>query len=316
MHAHTHHHHSEPGQSETGIRVLMLALFATAGFAVVELIAGWRFGSLALMSDSGHMFSDAAALGVAALAVWIARRPAGARHSYGFSRAEIVAAFVNGLALLIVVVLIFVESVRRLLDPPPVAGLGVAVVALLGLIINLAVVYLLGRGERSLNMRAATLHVLGDLIGSVAALTAGAVVYFTDWRPIDPLLSIVIGVLILASTIRLLRDAVHILMEGVPSEIRLAEVGHALAGLEGVRSVHDLHIWSIDSGQSALSAHVDIANLRRWPMILEAARRLVRERYGIGHVTLQPEALGGINAERRAVVRIVAQGDAAGKSAE
>lgn len=314
MHSHRHDH-VEFGHAKSAIRVLSIALLITIGFAFVELVAGWRFGSLALMSDAGHMFSDAAALGIAAVAAWIARRPVGARHSYGFSRAEIIAAFVNGLALLLVVVLIFVESARRLLDPPPVAGLGVAIVAFIGLLINLGVIYLLGRGEDNLNTRAATLHVLGDLIGSVAALTAGAVVYFTGWRPIDPLLSIVIALLILASTLRLLREALHILMEGVPSGIGLAEVGTALAKLDGVRSVHDLHVWSIASGQIALSAHVEIEDLARWPLILESARHLVRERFGIVHVTLQPEAVGGINAQRQAVVRIVPKEDAGGEGA-
>ena len=200
---------------------------------------------------------------------------------------------------------IFVEAVRRLQNPAPVSGAGVMVVAALGLLVNLGVLYLLGHGERNLNTRAATLHVLGDLIGSVAALTAGAVIYVTGWKPIDPLLSIVIAVLILVSTLRILREALHVLMEGVPHEIDVADVGNALAQLEGVRSVHDLHIWTIASGQVALSAHVDVDSLESWPAMLEQMRSLVWSRFRIDHVTVQPEILGGINAGQEAVIRIV-----------
>lgn len=295
--------------NRTGSKALAAGLCLTLVFAVIELFSGWVFGSLALMSDSGHMFSDATALAIAVVASRIALRPPGSRHTYGFARAEVVAAFINGLLLLAIVVAIFVEAVRRLQNPAPVSGAGVMIVAALGLAVNLGVLYLLGHGERDLNTRAATLHVFGDLIGSVAALTAGAVVYATGWQPIDPLLSIVIAVLILVSTTRILREALHVLMEGVPLEINLADVGHALAELEGVRSVHDLHIWTIASGQVALSAHVDVDTLEVWPAMLESMRSLVRSRFGIDHVTVQPETLGGINAGQAAVIRIVPEGD-------
>jgi cobalt-zinc-cadmium efflux system protein len=304
--AHRNHRHVP-----AGFRVLFAALGITAGFAVLEAVAGWAFGSLALMSDAGHMFSDAAALGLAGLAAWIARRPPGARHSYGLARAEIMAGFVNSLVLLAVVVLIFVEAVSRLLQPAPVQGLGVALVAAAGLVVNLGVIYLIGKGERDLNTRAATLHVFGDLIGSVAALTSGAVIYFTGWQPIDPLLSILIALLILASTLRLLREAIHVLMEGVPAGIQLREVGIVLAQVTGVRSVHDLHIWTIASGQLALSAHLDIDDIGKWPQVLEEARSAMLRRFAIGHVTLQPEPVGGVNPGRRALVNIFPRKDTA-----
>lgn len=311
MPAHSHHHANSQFRSGT----LYLALGITAGYAIVELIAGIRFHSLALMSDAGHMFSDAAALGLAAFAAWMARRPAGSRHTFGFARAEIVAAFINSLAMLIVVVVIAVEAAKRLLDPPEVQGLGVMTVAFLGLLINLLVIYLISSGERTLNSRAATLHVFGDLIGSVAAITAGAVIYFTNWKPIDPLLSIVIALLILFATIRLLREAVHVLMEGVPGNIRLADVGETMAQTQGVRSVHDLHIWNISSGQIALSAHVDIDDIGQWPATLERLRIALRGRFRIVHVTLQPEVIGGINAGRQARVRIVPKDGEGGDAA-
>ncbi len=307
-----HHHdlHGVTTGSRLGYLTLVVALCVTLVFAVVELVSGWMFGSLALMSDSGHMFSDATALVIAVVASRIALRPPGSRHTYGFARAEVVAAFVNGLLLLAIVVVIFVEAVRRLQNPAQVSGGGVMVVAAIGLVVNLGVLYLLGRGERNLNTRAATLHVFGDLIGSVAALTAGAVIYATGWQPIDPLLSVVIAVLILVSTMRILREALHVLMEGVPQELKLADVGNAIAQIDGVRSVHDLHIWTIASGQVALSAHVDVDNLQNWPAMLENVRNTVRARFGIDHVTIQPETAGGINAGQEAVIRIVPNDDA------
>jgi cobalt-zinc-cadmium efflux system protein len=297
MHEHDHAH------SASGPGALYVALALTAGFAVIEFFGGWLFGSLALMSDAGHMFSDAVALGLAAFALWVGRRPAGARHSYGFARAEVVAAFVNGLLLLALVVWIVVEAVSRLLEPSPVQGLGVALIAAAGLLANLAVLYLLGRSEQNLNTRGATLHVLGDLLGSVAALTAGAVVYFTGWQPIDPLLSVAIALLIVVSTLRLVREALHVLMEGVPVGLQFREVGMALAKVPAVRSVHDLHVWTIASGQVALSAHVEIEQMAQWPQVLEAARRLLRERFAIEHVTLQPEQAGGAASAKVTLIR-------------
>lgn len=286
---------------------MIIALVVTLGYALVEFIAGRAFHSLALMSDAGHMLSDALALGLAAFASWVGSRPAGSRHSYGFARAEVVAAFVNGLAMLLIVVVIAVESIGRLLDPQPVAGLGVMVVAFVGLLVNLVVAFLIGRGERNLNTRAALIHVVGDLIGSVAAITAGAVIYYTGWQPIDALLSLVIAVLILASTVRLLLDALHVLMEGVPAGLRMEEIGSALGAFAGVRAVHDLHVWNISSGQVALSAHVELDNLDHWAALLESARQMLQTRFGIGHVTLQPEPAGGINPGYRARVKIIAQ---------
>ena len=288
---------------------MIFALVVTLGYALVEFIAGAAFHSLALMSDAGHMLSDALALGLAAFASWVGSRPAGTRHSYGFARAEVVAAFVNGLAMLLMVVVIAVESIERLLDPQPVAGLGVMVVAIFGLLANLFVAFLIGRGESNLNTRGALIHVIGDLIGSVAAITAGAVIYYTGWQPIDALLSLVIAVLILGSTVRLLLDALHVLMEGVPAGLRIEEIGSAIGALTGVRAVHDLHVWNISSGQVALSAHVGLDNLDNWAPLLESARKMLQSRFGIAHVTLQPEPAGGINPGYRARIKILPQHD-------
>ncbi len=304
-HAHAHVTNPLKTDSRRGSRALMAGLSLTFVFALVELAGGWWFGSLALMSDSGHMISDSAALLIAVIASRIALKPPGTRHSYGFARAEIIAALLNGLLLLGIVIIIVVEAIHRLYEPQPVSGLGVIAVAFAGLLVNLAVLRILGGGEHNLNTRAARLHVLGDLIGSVAALTAGTVVLVSGWYPIDPLLSFVISALILVSTLRILRDALHVLMEGVPREINLVEVGQSLAGVTGVKSVHDLHVWTIASGRVALSAHVDVDSLDEWPVTLERIRSAARSRFGIEHVTIQPEVVGGINADREAVIPIV-----------
>jgi cobalt-zinc-cadmium efflux system protein len=280
-----------------------MAVAVTLAYAVIEVIAGLGFHSLALVSDAGHMFSDAVALGLAWFAAWLGSRPPGARHSYGLARAEVIAAFVNGIALLLVVVVIAVEAIERLMQPPSVNGLGVMVVAFVGLLLNVAVVVILSRGEHNLNLRAALLHVVSDLVGSVAALASGAVIYFTGWAPIDPILSLLIGLLILASTVQLLREALHVLMEGVPGSLRLEEVGKLLARIPGVRNVHDLHIWTISSGRAALSAHMDVVDLMAWPQILEDARRILSERYQIDHVTLQPESGTAVNPGKPVVIQ-------------
>ena len=302
---HSHRAHNAPSRAGHGSRALLAGLLLTFVFALVELSGGWFFGSLALMSDSGHMFSDSAALLVAVIAARVALKPPGAKHSYGFARAEVIAASFNGLLLLGIVVMIVVEAIQRLQQPQPVSGLGVLIVAFFGLLINITVLRILGHGEHNLNTRAARLHVIGDLFGSIAALTAGAVILYSGWYPIDSLLSFVIGALILVSTIRILRDALHVLMEGVPLGIDLHEVGQGLAQVPGVDSVHDLHVWAIASGQIALSAHVDVDTLDNWPATLERIRSVARSRFGIEHVTIQPELVGGINPEREVVIPIV-----------
>lgn len=282
MHDHSHAHHDAGA-------LLWLALLLTLGFAGVEAAAGWWAGSLALLGDAGHMVTDSAALGLAALAAWLARRPPSARHSYGLVRAEVVAALINGLFMLAIVAGIVSAAIRRLQAPQPVSGEVVSIVAAIGLALNVAVILLLSRGEENLNTRAALLHVLGDLLGSVAALLSGVVILLTRWTPIDPILSLLICVLIVFSSLRLLREALHVIMEGVPPQLSLPEVGRAMAAVEGVQSVHDLHIWTLASGQIALSAHVVIANLVRWERIWHELGLMLHERFHVEHATLQPE---------------------------
>jgi cobalt-zinc-cadmium efflux system protein len=269
------------------------ALILTLLFAVIEVVTGFASNSLALISDAGHMVTDAAALGLALLAQLIAKRPPSARHSFGFGRAEALAAFVNSLAMLALVCWIVFEAVRRFASPQPVQGAVVLGVAAVGIVINLLVAWVLSRDQQNMNTRAAMVNVMGDLLGSIAAVVAGAVIYYTGWVRIDPLLSVFVSMLILRSTIGVLRESYHFLMKGVPAQIDYLQVGADLAALEGVKSVHDLHIWEMSPGEPALIGHLEIADLARWPQVLRAVQDMLLDKHGIDHVTLQPEPHDG-----------------------
>jgi cobalt-zinc-cadmium efflux system protein len=282
-HGHDHHAHANRNGS------LLVALLLTLSFAGVEALAGWWSGSLALLADAAHMLTDSSALALAAAAAWLARRPPSRLHSYGLARAEVLAALINSLLMLALLGFIVHEALGRFGTPRDIRGGAVIGVAVVGLAVNLVVAWVLSHGEQSLNSRAALLHVLGDALGSVAAIAAGVVIVTTGWMPIDPLLSLLVAALILVSALRLLREAVHVLMEGVPLHVRLDAVGHDLAALDGVRRVHDLHVWTLSSGSIALSAHLEIRSLADWPAILTAARQTLDRQHAIQHVTLQPE---------------------------
>lgn len=271
--------------------MLLFALLLTLGYAAVETGVGLWSGSLALLGDAGHMFTDSLALGLAALAAHLARRPPSHRHSYGLGRVEVIAALLNALFMLAVVASIAWEALGRLQQPQPVQGAAVMITALFGLLINGGVAWLLSRGENTLNTRAALLHVMGDLLGSVAALAAGAIILFTGWTPIDPLLALVICVLILHSTLSILRESLHVMLEGVPLHLSLPGIGRAMAGVEKVHSVHDLHIWSLGAGRIALSAHILLDQMEDWPEVQHAMNHLLHESFDIDHITLQPELI-------------------------
>ncbi len=294
LHAHldgdAQHAHVIEGRSQ---RTLGIALGMTLLFAVIEAVTGVFSNSLALISDAGHMVTDAAALGLALMAQAIAKRPPSARHSFGFVRAEALAAFVNSLAMLALVAWIVWEASQRLLHPEPVQGGVVLVVAAIGASINLIVAWVLSRDNQSINTRAALVNVLGDLLGSVAAIASGAIIYFTGWLRVDPILSIFVALLILRSTYSILRESYHFLMEGVPHDIDYLAVGADLQAIDGVLDVHDLHVWDMSPGHPALIGHLEIASLEQWPAVLAAVRAMLRAKHGIDHVTLQPEAAGG-----------------------
>ncbi len=270
-------------------RLLWRAAAATLLFAALEAAGGYWTGSLALVSDAGHMVTDAMALALGALAARIARRPPSARHSYGLGRAEIFAAAINACTMLAIAAAIAYEAAQRLKAPAEIHGAAAAAIALAGLAFNLAIVKWLLPHRHDMNARAAALHVLGDLLGSIAALVSGAVIALTGWTPIDSLASLLIGVLIAVSSLRLLHEAFHALMEGVPLRLSVEELGREMAAAEGVDSVHDLHVWTLSGSRIALSAHVVVRDLSHWDRTLPALQALLRERFGIEHVTLQPE---------------------------
>lgn len=273
------------------LRPLAVAVVLTFGYALVELIGGLWSGSLALVADAGHMVTDSAALLFAFAANLIARRPASDRHSYGLARVEVIAAFVNSLAMLAVVAWIFFEAFHRITAPIAVKGLPVFAIAGIGLAINIAVAWSLSHDRENLNTRAALVHVLGDLLGSVAAIAAGLIIYFGGPFFVDPLLSMLVGGLILRSTVGVLRETTLVLLDSVPQHVDYSSVGQALARVPGILAVHDLHVWTMVPGRSALSAHVLVEDVERWPLVLYRARRLLEQQFRIGHITLQPEWL-------------------------
>ncbi|MBU6468280.1 MAG: cation diffusion facilitator family transporter [Betaproteobacteria bacterium] len=281
---HDHHAH-KPKTSQA----MLAALVFTITFALVELIAGYFSNSLALISDSGHMVSDALSLALGSLAVWMGKRPPSQKHSYGLQRAEVLAALFNGILLLVVILGIVVEAILRISEPHHVNAITVIVVSIIGMLMNTVNALFLSKMEHGLNSRAAMIHVIGDFFGSLAALIAGAVILWTGWMPIDPILSLVVAGIMLFSTIKILSESVHVLMEGVPDNVSLVTVGDQLSHLDGVISVHDLHIWTLASGMVALSAHLEIASLNSWPEILKRTLTMLEKEHGIVHVTLQPE---------------------------
>ena len=277
-------------------RALTWALALTGGFGVIEAVGGWMAGSLALLSDAGHMFTDTASLGLALLAHWVARRPPSSRATYGYARAEVLAAFVNALALLALVVFIVIEAVQQAARAAACCRRHGARHRLVGLLVNLAAAWMLSRAGNSLNTRSALLHVLSDMLGSVAAIVAGAVIVFTGWTPIDPILSLAVSLLIVRSTWSLLAQSTGVLMEGVPAHLDYETVGRALLRVPGVTAVHDLHVWQMTSERAALSAHLLIGEPTHWPQTLAAAQMLLADEFHIDHVTLQPtwhQAAGG-----------------------
>jgi cobalt-zinc-cadmium efflux system protein len=269
---------------------LRTAAVLTIAFAAVEAAGGWWTGSLALLSDAGHMLTDGAALGLGALAAWVARRPPSARHSYGLGRAEIFAALLNAIAMLVIVAALGYEALSRLDAPTVVKGEAAALIAFAGLALNLVILRRLAPHHHDMNARAARLHVMGDALGSLAALVAGLVIALTGWMAIDALASIAICALIALSALRLTRESLHALMEGVPRGLSVDTIGGEMARVDGVLSVHDLHVWMLSGSRVALSAHVIVRSMTQWERVLPELQSRLHEKFGIDHVTLQPES--------------------------
>ena len=272
-------------------RRLFLVLVLTALYMVAEAVGGWYTGSLALLADAGHMLTDVAALALALTAAWFSSRPATPNKTFGYYRLEILAAFVNGVALAVLSLYIFWEAYTRWSEPPVIARGGLLmVVAAGGLLTNLFCAWLLhGDHEQDLNVRGAWLHIMGDALGSVGAIAAGALVYFYGWQKADPLFSAVIALLIIYSSWRLIREATNVLLEGTPSHINLASVEGEIRATGGVEDVHDLHVWTITSGREALSAHVIHAPEISQHNLLKELRAKLHDRFRIDHLTIQME---------------------------
>jgi cobalt-zinc-cadmium efflux system protein len=267
-----------------------MVLVLTAIYMIAEAVGGWWTGSLALLADAGHMLTDVAALALALTAAWFSSRPATSNKTFGYHRLEILAALVNGVALVVISMLILYEAYQRWWLPPTVQGGVVIVVASGGLAINLLSAWILhGRHEIDLNMRGAWLHVISDALGSLGAIIAGALMWLYGWYAADPLFSALIGILIVWSSWRLIRESTNVLLEGTPAHINLAAVEDSILHTDGVANVHDLHVWTITSGREALSAHVIHAYEVSQPELLKELRAKLYDRFGVDHLTIQME---------------------------
>ena len=283
-HTHRHQHKSESWR-RLGVVLLLTMLYMFA-----EVIGAWWTGSLALLADAGHMFTDVAALILALTAVWFGSRPATSRKTFGYYRLEIIAALVNGVALVVISLFIFYGAYERWLSPPVVKSGPMIVVAAGGLIVNLACAWILhAPGEVDLNMRGAWMHVMGDALGSVAAILAGVCMALFGWYAADPIFSVGISLLIIWSSVRLIKESTNVLLEGTPSHINLTAVENAILDTTGVSDVHDLHVWTITSGREALSAHVIHTPSTSQPDLLRELRTKLHDRFGVDHLTIQME---------------------------
>lgn len=288
-HDHDHAHDHQVAHKDRGR--LTIALILTGSFMLVEAVAGWLSGSLALIADAGHMFTDAASLALALLAVRISERPADSRRSFGYERMQVLAAFVNGLALIAIVVWIAIEAILRLWQPQPVQAWMMLVVAGLGLAVNAVSFLVLHGGDRqSLNMRGAVAHVLSDLLGSVSAIVAGVVILFTGWTAADPLLSLLVAGLILRTGLRIVAESGHILLEGAPEAFVPADLESRLVqGVAAVTGVHHIHLWSITPKRRVITLHATVKPEADGDQAVEDIVRLLRHDAQIEHVTVQIE---------------------------
>ncbi len=288
------HAHGVDLERKGSKRALKIVLVLTSAFLVAEVVGGLIAGSLALLADAGHMLSDSVSLGVALFAAWLAGRPGGPSRTFGYRRAEILAALFNGVTLVAISIWIFIEAGMRFSDPPEVeAGLMLAV-AVGGLLVNLVAARILhGHAGESLNVSAALRHVVADILGSVGVIVAALIILGTGWEYADPVVSVAIGILILASSWTILRDSVRILLEASPTGMEVDEVGRAMAAVAGVSQVHDLHVWTITSGFLALSAHVLVDRETDCHATRREVEAMLHERFGLDHTTLQVDHEGG-----------------------
>ena len=286
---HQHSHHGE-GIGRTGR--LKAALVLTFVYMFAEFVGGWWTNSLALVADAGHMLTDVAALSLTLGAIWIGSRPATAKKTFGYFRTEILAAFVNGIALVLLSIWVIYEAVERWQAPPEIRGGWMTAIAAGGLLVNIAAASLLHAGiKHDLNMRGAWLHVMGDMLGSAAAITAGVLILAFGWSWADPICSILISIIIIVGAARLILDSVNVLLEGTPRHINIAAVENLILDTDGVAGVHDLHVWTIASGRDALSAHISHDRSVAHSELLARVRDRLHDSFGIDHLTIQMETL-------------------------
>ncbi|MBB4035176.1 cobalt-zinc-cadmium efflux system protein [Dysgonomonas hofstadii] len=293
---HTHsHNHSHSGHSHThnaNKKALTISFILITSFMFVEFIGGYLTHSLALISDAGHMLSDAVALGLSLSALIFGARAATHSKTYGYKRFEILAALLNGIVLVLLAIFIFKEAIDRLSDPPQVMGKGMMIISVIGLIINIIVAYILhsqGSTEDNLNVRSAFMHVIGDLLGSVGAIVAAILIMLFGWYIADSIASMIVSVLVLYSGWNVLKESVNILMEAKPYGINFDEVMKLLKSIDGVEDIHDLHIWMITSDFSVMTAHLKVKKDMDRDAILEKAKSVIETKFGIRHVTIQIE---------------------------
>lgn len=290
---HSHNHHGHDGHHHhhtSNKKALLLAFAIITVFMIVEVIGGLMTNSLALLSDAGHMFSDAAALGLSFLALTFGAKGASASKTFGYKRFEILAAFINGITLIVISLYIFWEAYQRFVDPPEVISSGMLLISSIGLVVNIAAAFILMRGDKdeNLNVRSAFLHVIGDMLGSVGAIIAALLIMFFGWGYADPIASIIVAVLIIISGLRVTKDSFHILMEGVPGNLDTKDIRESLLTMEEVCDVHDLHVWSITSDFPALSCHlVVVESGRNQQELLKKANMILHDKFGLHHTTIQ-----------------------------
>ncbi|MFD2444721.1 cation diffusion facilitator family transporter [Bacillus sp. CGMCC 1.16607] len=285
-HGHGHHHHGSNNK-----KVLLTSFILIATYMIVEVIGGILTNSLALLSDAGHMLSDAAALGLSFIAIKIGEKAKTQSKTFGYKRFEIIAAALNGLTLILISIYIFYEAIHRFIDPPEVQSLGMLTISTIGLLVNIVAAWILMRGDKdeNLNVRSAFLHVLGDMLGSVGAIIAALLIYFFGWGIADPIASVIVAILIIISGWRVTKASLHILMEGSPAQVDTQKVKQSLMEIPFVKDIHDMHVWSITSDFHSFSCHISIAGDGAHDVVLHHAQSILHDEYGIEHSTIQIE---------------------------
>lgn len=293
-HSHSHDHGHHHGSSNKS--ALKWSFFLIASYMIIEVIGGILTNSLALLSDAGHMLSDAAALGLSYVAMALGQKAASSRKTFGYKRFEILAAFINGLTLIVISLYIFFEAYQRITSPPEVVSSGMLIISIIGLVVNIAAAFILMKGDKdeNLNVRSAFLHVLGDMLGSFGAIVAALLIMFFGWNLADPIASIIVALLIIVSGYRVTRDSFHILMEGTPLNLNIQQVKEKLLSLSEVKGVHDLHAWSITSDFPALSCHLVVGQEQNDQDILSKAKKLLHDEFELYHVTIQIDKEGTV----------------------